>query len=435
MELFPAQQPDLSLQISPPNTTKPRPPWPRRPSSPEGHQHNSMELQGFLKRALDNNNSSTMAAAAAATEKPNNKSNNNNNTKSSLSDHYSDILSLSNPRSIDNPFEPPHSHHHLLNHNPLTHHNPFHHYSQSNTQNQHPTPHLHQAPASFLGHHEQLSFLKPIRGIPIYQSPNFNASNTNFLHNQQQQHHHYLQHSVLDSLSYLPSASATRSNTSCFMNNKINEGSINPSSNNNNLMSSSRFLSRFPGKRSLRAPRMRWTSTLHARFVHAVELLGGHERATPKSVLELMDVKDLTLAHVKSHLQMYRTVKTTDRAAASSNAYENGSSGDNSEDLMLDITNSIRNGDHQTSGGKTSATNQDRDNYHGLWSNSSREAWLHGRPTDSLVGNNIHLIEEMDPKSSSYNERLGEISSLSEGYSTSNTLKPNLEFTLGRSDC
>lgn len=30
-------------------------------------------------------------------------------------------------------------------------------------------------------------------------------------------------------------------------------------------------------RRIVRAPRMRWTSTLHAHFVHAVQLLGGHE--------------------------------------------------------------------------------------------------------------------------------------------------------------
>ncbi|KAK6154097.1 hypothetical protein DH2020_013736 [Rehmannia glutinosa] len=45
----------------------------------------------------------------------------------------------------------------------------------------------------------------------------------------------------------------------------------------------SRFLPKMPAKRSMRAPRMRWTSTLHSRFVHAVELLGGHERQSDGS--------------------------------------------------------------------------------------------------------------------------------------------------------
>ncbi|KAM3242839.1 hypothetical protein ACQJBY_055059 [Aegilops geniculata] len=55
-------------------------------------------------------------------------------------------------------------------------------------------------------------------------------------------------------------------------------------------------------------PRMRWTAELESSFVGAVERLGGRDSAkvAPKRILELMDVRGLTISHVKSHLQMYR---------------------------------------------------------------------------------------------------------------------------------
>ncbi|XP_019427042.1 PREDICTED: protein PHR1-LIKE 2-like isoform X3 [Lupinus angustifolius] len=56
-------------------------------------------------------------------------------------------------------------------------------------------------------------------------------------------------------------------------------------------------------------PRLRWTSDLHNRFVDVVTQLGGASKATPKAIMQTMNVKGLTLYHLKSHLQKYRIGK------------------------------------------------------------------------------------------------------------------------------
>ena len=178
--------------------------------------------------------------------------------------------------------------------------------------------------------------LRPIKGIPVYHNRSFpflpmEHPRDKDQHHHHQQHHHHpkmcLYHHMpsypslssscsslcstttpshnspsspyfpvgLDPMSFLNSggtngspgayraATATRFNgipSEAFKSHPLHHShygvGIGPSEASSGLMRS-RFLPKLPTKRSMRAPRMRWTSTLHARFVHAVELLGGHE--------------------------------------------------------------------------------------------------------------------------------------------------------------
>nr|QSD99765.1 MYB family transcription factor [Melilotus albus] len=51
--------------------------------------------------------------------------------------------------------------------------------------------------------------------------------------------------------------------------------------------------------------RLSWSPKLHQRFLWAINQLG-LDKAKPKLILKVMDVRDLTIGHVASHLQKYR---------------------------------------------------------------------------------------------------------------------------------
>uniref|UniRef100_A0ACD5UG11 Uncharacterized protein n=3 Tax=Avena sativa TaxID=4498 RepID=A0ACD5UG11_AVESA len=94
--------------------------------------------------------------------------------------------------------------------------------------------------------------------------------------------------------------------------------------------------------------RIRWTQDLHERFVECVNQLGGADRATPKGILKLMNSDGLTIYHIKSHLQKYRTAKCMPAPSSPSEGKQQEKrGGDTTQDLLeprtgMHITEALR---------------------------------------------------------------------------------------------
>ncbi|KAM6548462.1 hypothetical protein CsatB_020138 [Cannabis sativa] len=92
-----------------------------------------------------------------------------------------------------------------------------------------------------------------------------------------------------------------------------------------------------------KVPCLRWTPELHYCFVHAIERLGGHKKATPKLVLRLMDVKELTISHVKSHLQALIQFSDAEIASSARNALDGRSRGISFQIMLVHATYAFHN--------------------------------------------------------------------------------------------
>lgn len=68
--------------------------------------------------------------------------------------------------------------------------------------------------------------------------------------------------------------------------------------------------------------KLKWTVELHQSFMRAVIKLGGKDKATPKKILQHMNTNGITIAHIKSHLQMYRTGKIDLKSLPHSTEYD-----------------------------------------------------------------------------------------------------------------
>ncbi|KAK1612516.1 hypothetical protein QYE76_036189 [Lolium multiflorum] len=88
-------------------------------------------------------------------------------------------------------------------------------------------------------------------------------------------------------------------------------------------------------------PRMRWTEELHRQFIEAVDCLGGPNEATPKRILQLMGLKGVSISHIKSHLQMYRSSSSNNNGDIPANAFVNRRKDHCVDDASQDRNNTL----------------------------------------------------------------------------------------------